>query len=192
MVKYLDWLRDSLSKSEEKTRRALLYTLVGAAVFELLAVDSKSELSLGPLKIDNPSSVVALLPVFVAFFFLEAFVSIEKYDAGRTVFRELLERWQPPAAGNEIDAIVLPPEALYVGSAAVNTGPAATPQENAESSISIIVMLGAILLAFSFEVHAFVVLFSRLGASSVLVWLALILVVLIAGAIVYYGRADSN
>lgn len=192
MVKYLEWLRDTASKSEEKTRRAVLYALIGIVAFEILEIDTKSELSLGPLKLSDPSPVILFIPVAVAFFMLEAFVSITKYDAGRVTFRDLLERWQPLAKGNEIDGIVLPPEALYVASGTVNIGSSATPEEKAESLISRSVMIGVILIGLAFEVHAFVVLFRALGAGSPLLWGAITLVVLIIGAMFYYGYADNN
>jgi hypothetical protein len=114
VLKFLEWLRESLYCSEENVRRSIVHIVLAVAIFELVAFAASDDITIGPLKIPNTSLFLALIPPYVAYAILQSLISTERYDVNRWIFKRMLETWQPKLDDMYADKLSLPEEVLYI------------------------------------------------------------------------------
>ncbi|MFJ5991944.1 hypothetical protein [Lentzea sp. NPDC092896] len=172
--KYIDWLQASLADfTKEKRRRSfLLITL--AAVFELLAAGGQSEIVIGPLKISQPSVVLVFMPTLAAYVFTELMIVHNKTHDLLDALCTSMRAWHGTAHANALAYLTVGPEPLLWNTSILRGHLGSKPKRGkAEERLSTAIVLLVILGLLAFLVHAFVVLFQRLGPGSVLIWVNL-------------------
>ncbi|WP_433784662.1 hypothetical protein ACQPX6_00350 [Actinomycetospora sp. CA-101289] len=172
MQKYLDWLRETIVKQDEALRRATLYCYLSIAIFELLVLTPKSELTFGPLKVADSSGLLFFFPTAVAYFCLEVFMGTGAFDDYRDAFARLLEKWHAGVTAKRIEQGAFPPQTLYYGSMydAFSSSAVSREESTRETLSGGFGLIVPLLAPLAFQVQAFIVLFARSGSDRPLLW----------------------
>jgi hypothetical protein len=160
ILKYLDWCHSAFQDYMVSTRRSVTSLLVLAAVFELVAESRNAKVTIGSFSISSGSVVLDVLPILVAFFFLQVIVDTNKADALSKFQTEAFKLWSERAEENDLDITVLGPTPLYWGITALSLGRKGNTyrSDRVHYFTSWTLIIGIMLAVFGFEAHAYYVL----------------------------------
>jgi len=174
--KYLEWVLTNSREIQASLRRTgtLLVSLV--ALFLLLIGAKHAQVTLGPLKLSETSSVLALLPAMASYLLVDMLTLLSmsnRYgDLRICVFRHLHAK----AAAQGLGSALSPPVPSLWGHAPMldlTNAPRNTRIKNVLENMATAVGLAIVVGAVLFMLYAYVRLFELHGVSEPLLWASL-------------------
>jgi len=153
----------------------VIATFLLVAIFELL-VNAKSinSVSLGGLSFSNTSLLQQFMPALIAYLFFYALSMVDIFTYRGSIYRRLVERFQPKLAESELLLTVQP--RLY-GPWGFGVGRQSDPSkiDSLNSAANLIVATFSIfILPFAFEFQAYYDLIHKYGFGNTYVWISVI------------------
>jgi hypothetical protein len=107
-AEYTKSVAENIRDTESKFHRSILFLIFSIVVFELITQASIAEVSLGPFKLSNLSSIQKFLPSVVAYFYLEV-ISIALMRRLLTLtFTATMKVTHSPIYDSDLDYFQLP------------------------------------------------------------------------------------
>jgi len=183
----LSELRSNMKDAQVEMRTLLISMLLLLALFELLARSAISEVTIGPVKVNDLSLVLKALPVLLAFTYNSVIAKMILIMLIRGMHRYIIKHIALKLFESDIDLFLFPPSTFYI----LNLlGPfvtlGVTPTFVIGSLFTLILFLSVIFLPIGAEIYMFWVCFARLGLKDFMVWFSLVLsLILITQSFVY-------
>jgi len=175
---YLDILHGNWRIAYEKQNQLATVILFLAFAFELLTRAVISEVSLGPFKVNDLAIIHKLLPVLIAFYYLQMLNWGKKRNEIADVYYEIINICYPSITQNKLQ--------YYLAAEGINIiGYRYRKLQNrflriVQDAIKVPVVFFILMAPIIFGIYAFSQLFRLFGLNDILVWLSLVSYVLIA------------
>jgi hypothetical protein len=167
-IEYMKALRETWKDVSASVNRTLFIMLGLAAVFELITTGGSKEVNIAGFVFDDLATIQAILPVLVAYLYLEVITSYMRFDDLSTMHRELMRIANPALESQGLDIPLTPSSIALIRGSMVTRFSLSDRLRWMANPISALIFI-TLLLPIGFEVHAYYSIF-KISGYTVLNW----------------------
>lgn len=161
-IEYMKVVRETWKDVSASLNRTLFIMLGLAAVFELIITGSSKEVNIAGFVFEDLSTIQAVLPVLVAYLYLEVITSYMRFDDLSAMHRELMRITSPALESHGLDIPLTPSSITLIRGSMVARFSLSDRLRWVSHPISMLIFI-TVLLPIGFEVHAYYSIFKISG-----------------------------